>query len=170
MCLVYLSPYLPDFNPIEEAFSAIKAWIRAHRDYAWAELSGEDTADPYTMIWEAVFVTVTLEKVAGWYHNCGYWQILVVSTNNYSIKVWSGGRQISTDLEHFPAPHEWYPEQAQLHQWDQCWGPSASLHISPDEQQTCETSWAPHRASQCCWVRNHQRDPLLHQHRKLHVQ
>ena len=26
--LVYLPPYSPDFNPIEEAFSAMKAWLR----------------------------------------------------------------------------------------------------------------------------------------------
>lgn len=26
--LIYLPPYSPDFNPIEEAFSAIKAWLR----------------------------------------------------------------------------------------------------------------------------------------------
>ncbi|KIJ05147.1 hypothetical protein PAXINDRAFT_93831 [Paxillus involutus ATCC 200175] len=72
MRLVYLPPYSPDFNPIEEAFSAIKAWIRANRDYARGELSGEETADPYVMIWEAVFTTVTCDKVAGWYRDCGY--------------------------------------------------------------------------------------------------
>lgn len=37
-CLVYLPPYSPNFNPIEEAFSAIKAWLKRneHR-YAGAE-------------------------------------------------------------------------------------------------------------------------------------
>ncbi|KAF8574167.1 hypothetical protein K439DRAFT_1373174, partial [Ramaria rubella] len=28
--LYYLPPYLPDFNPIEEAFSFIKAYLRRH--------------------------------------------------------------------------------------------------------------------------------------------
>lgn len=27
MRITYLPPYSPDFNPIEEAFSAVKAWI-----------------------------------------------------------------------------------------------------------------------------------------------
>jgi len=30
--LEYLPPYSPDFNPIEESFSALKAWMRRHRD------------------------------------------------------------------------------------------------------------------------------------------
>lgn len=30
--LLYLPPYSPDFNPIEEAFSKIKAWIRRNND------------------------------------------------------------------------------------------------------------------------------------------
>lgn len=72
MRLLYLPPYSPDFNPIEEAFSAIKSWIRANREYARGELSGEITCDPYRMIWEAVFMTVTPEKVEGWFHDCGY--------------------------------------------------------------------------------------------------
>jgi transposase len=26
--LIYLPPYSPDFNPIEQAFHSIKAWLR----------------------------------------------------------------------------------------------------------------------------------------------
>ncbi|KAJ2932941.1 hypothetical protein H1R20_g4170, partial [Candolleomyces eurysporus] len=48
MRLVFLPAYSPDFNPIEEAFSAIKAWLRANRDYVRGELA------------------------EGWYHDCGY--------------------------------------------------------------------------------------------------
>ena len=33
MRVLFLPPYSPDYNPIEESFSAIKAWIRANRDY-----------------------------------------------------------------------------------------------------------------------------------------
>jgi len=72
MHLVFLPAYSPNLNPIEEAFSAIKAWIRANRDYARGELSGEETCDPYTLIWDAVFDTVTVEKAEGWFHDCGY--------------------------------------------------------------------------------------------------
>ena len=38
MQLVYLSPYSPDFNPIEEAFSCIKAWIHFHQDEVLVEM------------------------------------------------------------------------------------------------------------------------------------
>jgi transposase len=30
--LVFLPPYSPDYNPIEQAFSAIKAYLRRHFD------------------------------------------------------------------------------------------------------------------------------------------
>ena len=33
--LEYLPPYSPDFNPIEEAFAELKAWIR--RNYVLAD-------------------------------------------------------------------------------------------------------------------------------------
>lgn len=61
---MYLPAYSPDFNPIEEeAFLAIKAWIRQNHDYARGELAGELTCDPYSLLWEAVFMSVTPEKV-----------------------------------------------------------------------------------------------------------
>jgi DDE superfamily endonuclease len=72
MRLVYLPPYSPDFNPIEEGFSAIKAWICSNRDYVRGELSGEATCDPYEMLWEAVFSAVTPDKARGWFKDCGY--------------------------------------------------------------------------------------------------
>jgi len=31
--LEFLPPYSPDLNPIEEAFSAIKQYLRRHRDF-----------------------------------------------------------------------------------------------------------------------------------------
>jgi DDE superfamily endonuclease len=32
--LLYLPPYLPNFNPIETSFSALKAWMRRNRELA----------------------------------------------------------------------------------------------------------------------------------------
>lgn len=32
--LLYLSPYSPDFNPIETSFSALKAWMRRNKELA----------------------------------------------------------------------------------------------------------------------------------------
>jgi hypothetical protein len=72
MRIVFLLPYSPDLNPIEESFSCIKAWIRANRDYVRGELSGEIGSDPYTMLWSTVFDSVTTDKVEGWFHDCGY--------------------------------------------------------------------------------------------------
>ncbi|THU97006.1 hypothetical protein K435DRAFT_663427 [Dendrothele bispora CBS 962.96] len=72
MRLLYLPPYSPQYNPIEEAFSAIKAWIKNNRDYARGELSGHPTCDPYKMLWSAVFETVNPEKAEGWYRHSGY--------------------------------------------------------------------------------------------------
>ena len=59
-------------QPIEEAFSAIKSWIQANCDYAYGELSCEITCNPYQMIWDAIFITVTPDKAEGWFHHCGY--------------------------------------------------------------------------------------------------
>jgi hypothetical protein len=66
MHLVYLPSYSPDLNPIEECFSAIKSWLRGNRDYVLGEMEGYEN-DPYALIWEAVYMVVTPEKVYGWY-------------------------------------------------------------------------------------------------------
>jgi len=72
MRIVYLPPYSPDLNPIEEAFLAIMAWIRCNRDYARGVMTGELTCDPYQLLWNAVFATVTPEKANGWFAHSGY--------------------------------------------------------------------------------------------------
>ena len=64
--LVYLPAYSPDLNPIELAFSSIKAWLRANRDRINTE--GENI---YESLWEAVF-SVTQEDARGWFKHCGY--------------------------------------------------------------------------------------------------
>ena len=70
MRLVFLSAYSPDLNPIEEAFSAIKAWIRSNRDYVLEELVGQQV-NAYRMLWDAVF-SVTPENAYGWFKHSGY--------------------------------------------------------------------------------------------------
>lgn len=72
MRLLYLPAYSPDFNPIEEGFSALKAWIRRNRDYVLGELAGDVQCDPYAMLWEGVFTAMTTENIAGWYRDSGY--------------------------------------------------------------------------------------------------
>lgn len=75
MHLLYLPPYSPDFNPIEEAFSAMKAWIREHRGHcldALADNADPDVADPYWMLYDAVRQSITPEKARGWFAHAGY--------------------------------------------------------------------------------------------------
>lgn len=72
MRLLYLPPYSPDFNPIEEAFSCIKAWIRSHRDEVLVEMERGLESRPFEILWEAVFASVTIPKVEGWFRDCGY--------------------------------------------------------------------------------------------------
>ena len=72
MRLEYLPPYSPDFNPIEEMCSCVKAWMRSNREYVHAELMGGVDCNPYGMIWRAVSESVTPEKAVCWYRDCGY--------------------------------------------------------------------------------------------------
>ncbi len=69
-CLVYLPPYSPDLNPIEEAFSSIKAWLCANHEYIQNQVNGDST-DPYGVIWEAIY-TITPDDAQGWYRHSSY--------------------------------------------------------------------------------------------------
>jgi hypothetical protein len=62
MRLIYLPAYSPDLNPIEEAFSCVKTWLRSHRDYVLGELGGTDECDPYHMLTEVVYSSVDADK------------------------------------------------------------------------------------------------------------
>lgn len=72
MRLVYLPAYSPDLNPIEEGFSAMKAWIRQNRDYLLSELMNEDMCHPIELLWEAVYSTMVPSSIEGWFHDSGY--------------------------------------------------------------------------------------------------
>ena len=75
MKLLYLPTYSPDFNPIEEAFSCIKAWICSNRDYVRSESVPDDLdacIHPYFIIWDAVFEAVTPTKIEGWFKDSSY--------------------------------------------------------------------------------------------------
>jgi transposase len=58
-----LPPYSPDFNPIEEAFSKVKQFLRR------AEARTDDALR--TATW-AAFDTVTSADADGWFTHCGY--------------------------------------------------------------------------------------------------
>lgn len=68
--LLYLPSYSPDFNPIELAFSTIKAWLRANRARVNQELELDEDGI-YKLFWDAVH-SVSVEDAKGWYTHCGY--------------------------------------------------------------------------------------------------
>ena len=62
---MYLPPYSPDLNPIEETFSYIKFYLKDHDQ----EL--QSVTDP-TCIVQAAFDSVTEELCTSWVTHCGY--------------------------------------------------------------------------------------------------
>ncbi|KAG2048211.1 hypothetical protein BDR06DRAFT_830940, partial [Suillus hirtellus] len=62
---IFLPPYSPDLNPIKEAFSQIKAWIR--RNYNLFTLGPGVLYD----MREAMDI-VTAEDVSAYIHHAGY--------------------------------------------------------------------------------------------------
>ena len=61
--LWHLPPYSPDFNPIEEAFSKVKQFLRR------AKARTDEALRAAT--W-AAFATITSTDLAGWFSHCGY--------------------------------------------------------------------------------------------------
>jgi transposase len=61
--LIYLPPYSPDFNPIEQAFSKLKSYLReacARTQQTLMELIGE------------ALHTITVSDAEGFFKHCGY--------------------------------------------------------------------------------------------------
>ena len=61
--LVFLPSYSPDLNPIEEAFSKIKAILRK---------VGARTREDLVEAMAEALAAVTLEDAMGWFRHCGY--------------------------------------------------------------------------------------------------
>jgi transposase len=61
--LVYLPPYSPDFNPIDQCWAKIKQWLRS------AKARAIDALDH--AITEAI-AAVTPQNAAAWFNHCGY--------------------------------------------------------------------------------------------------
>ena len=72
MRYLFLPPYSPDFNPIELAFSAIKANIRRHGNVARHAMEADDDLDVYLQLNKAVWTEGTAENAHGWFKHCGY--------------------------------------------------------------------------------------------------
>lgn len=75
MKLEFLPAYSPDFNPIEQAFSCIKSYMRRHYNYlSRSSTSGTDPSDEapvYILLHEAVF-SITSDDAKGFYYHSGY--------------------------------------------------------------------------------------------------
>jgi hypothetical protein len=69
--LIYLPPYSPDLNPIEESFSFIKAYIRRHGDRFRAGVASRRKELPFLFLYEALD-QISLEHAKGWMKDCGY--------------------------------------------------------------------------------------------------
>ena len=63
--LIYLPPYSPDFNPIEQAFHSVKAWLRRHEAEAILP-----QARPWLI--QQAAMSITVEDAEGWIINSGY--------------------------------------------------------------------------------------------------
>ena len=61
--LLYLPPYSPDFNPIEQCWAKIKEFLRAAKARLLEALEQAITA---------AFATITAENSAAWFQHCGY--------------------------------------------------------------------------------------------------
>lgn len=68
--ILHLPPYSPDLNPIEEAFSKIKAWIRRNNDLFSYAPDGNAHALIYDMM-EAMNV-ITESDAIGYFIHAGY--------------------------------------------------------------------------------------------------
>ena len=61
--LLFLPSYSPDFSPIEEAFSKLKAFLRR---------VGARTPDALQEAIGQALLTITVQDACGWFTHCGY--------------------------------------------------------------------------------------------------
>ena len=61
---IWLPPYSPDYNPIEEAFSYVKYYLRHHESIV-------DVAS-LPVILTAAFESIEKQQCLGWIRDCGY--------------------------------------------------------------------------------------------------
>jgi transposase len=61
--LLYLPPYSPDFNPIEQCWAKIKEYLRGAKARLFDALEQAITA---------AIATITMENSAAWFYHCGY--------------------------------------------------------------------------------------------------
>ena len=65
--MLFLPPYSPDYNPIEEAFSYVKGYLKEHDDVL------QLLDDPLPIV-RAAFNSITPHQCNGWISDSGYSQ------------------------------------------------------------------------------------------------
>jgi hypothetical protein len=69
--LVYLPPYSPDFNPIEEMFSWLKAYIWRHGVQYRSLLENSDLLQARLFLYHALDLVEPV-CIEGWFSHAGY--------------------------------------------------------------------------------------------------
>jgi transposase len=67
----FLSPYSPDFNPIELAFSFMKYHLRRNGDYVRLAMSEMSDREIFLCLLKPLY-SITPHDAYGWYKYCGY--------------------------------------------------------------------------------------------------
>lgn len=65
--VIFLPPYSPDLNPIEETFSSVKYYLKNHDEI----LQSVTDSDAITIV-QAAFQNITKEQCISWITDCGY--------------------------------------------------------------------------------------------------
>ena len=69
---MFLPPYSPDYNPIENAFSKIKSYLRRNGSlYTTAVVHMRSKVHAQIELHKAVW-SVTATDAAGWFRHCSY--------------------------------------------------------------------------------------------------
>jgi DDE superfamily endonuclease len=68
---MYLPPYSPDLNPIEEAFSFVKSYLRRHGDRFRHAVASKKKELPLMFLYEALD-QITPDHAKGWMRHSGY--------------------------------------------------------------------------------------------------
>lgn len=73
MRLLYLPPYSPDYNPIEQAFSCFKSWLRLNKAIVTDAFEDEEEEDEgVAVLMLALMESCTPLKALEWFRHCGY--------------------------------------------------------------------------------------------------
>jgi hypothetical protein len=72
ICIEFLPPYLPKFNPIELCFSGMKAWMKHHNEEAheaWED--GHNDEHARWLLYDMAYAP-TPQMALGWFTKAGF--------------------------------------------------------------------------------------------------